>query len=154
MRHALLKLALPLMLLAAGDALQAAPIRLDDSLTHTVPPNVQMQWRSLAAPRDGAADMEAWVRVNVRIDTRPVMHQTGKIYMVLARDQMSTMEAVWTTQGKLQPGRVTSGERTLVYAGTVSGAMLEDQFLMRLRSRADWQADGRRLQFHFEFDAD
>lgn len=154
MRHALLKLALPLMLLAAGSALQATPIRLDDSLTHTVPPNVQMQWRSLAAPRDGAAEMEAWVRVNVRIDTRPILNQTGRIYLALARDQMSMLEAVWTSQGKLQPGRVTSGERTLVYAGTVTGATMEDQLLMRLRSRADWQADTRRLQFHFEFDAD
>ena len=31
----------------------ANPHRLDDSLSHTVPPNVQMQWRPLSA-RGGA----------------------------------------------------------------------------------------------------
>lgn len=132
----------------------AAPLRLDDSLTHTVPPNVQMRWREVQASRDGTAEMEAWVRVNVRIDTRPIANQSGRIYLVLARDQGATMEASWTSQGKLQSGRIASGERTLVYTGVVPGGTLEDQFLMHLRSPADWQGESRRLQFHFEFDAD
>jgi len=132
----------------------SAPLRLDDSLTHTVPPNVQMRWREVQASRDGAAEMEAWVRVNVRIDTRPIASQSGRIYLVLARDQAASMEASWTSQGKLLSGRIASGERTLVYAGVVPGGTLEDQFLMHLRSPANWQSESRRLQFHFEFDAD
>jgi hypothetical protein len=154
MKRALLRAALLALLMTGGTGLQAAPIRLDDSLTHTVPPNAQMQWRSLSSPRDGNAEMEAWVRVNVRIDTRPVQNQHGKVYLVLARDESSVLEADWTSQGRLQSGRITSGERTLVFAGTIAGPTLEDQFLMRLRSRADWQGNTRRLQFHFEFDAD
>ncbi|MBX3608412.1 MAG: hypothetical protein KF871_00835 [Hydrogenophaga sp.] len=141
------------MLCAIGSAM-ANPIRLDDSLTHTVPPNAQMQWRGLTAPRDGAAAMEAWVRVNVRVDTRPVANRSGKLYLVLDRDESSQLEATWTSQGKLLAGRVTSGERTVVFVGTMPDGTLEDQLLMRLRSGADWQASTRRLQFHFEFDAD
>jgi hypothetical protein len=76
------------------------------------------------------------------------------VYLVLERDEASVIEAVWTSQGRLQAGRVVSGERTLVHAGAVPGPTLEDQFLMRLRSNADWQKSNRRLQFHFEFDAD
>ena len=64
------------------------------------------------------------------------------------------IEAVWTTQGRLQPGRLVSGERTLVYAGQLPGATLEDQLQVRLRSGPDWQSSSRRLNFHFELDVD
>lgn len=142
------------LLLTLGIAAHATPVRLDDSLTHTVPPNVQMQWRPLPVAADGAGAVEAWARVNVRIDTRPILNRSGRVYLVLERDETSLIEAVWTSQGRLQAGRVVSGERALVHAGTITGATLEDQFLMRLRSQADWQRSTRRLQFHFEFDAD
>lgn len=66
----LLRHVLPVVLGMALTA-QAAPLRLDDSLTHTVPPNVQMQWRPMPTARDGSGDVEAWVRVNVRIDRGP-----------------------------------------------------------------------------------
>ncbi|MDR7150009.1 hypothetical protein J2W49_001964 [Hydrogenophaga palleronii] len=142
-----------LALLATAPA-GANPQRLDDSLSHTVPPNVQMQW--LPIPRDlrGTAAMEAWVTVNIRIDTSEWVGRSGRVYMVLSRDEVSPVEAVWTTQGRLQAGRVVSGERALVYAGVLRGATLEDQMQVRLRSNADWQSQTRRLNFHFEFDAD
>ncbi len=132
----------------------ANPHRLDDSLSHTVPPNVQMQWLPLTRGQSYAGGMEAWVRVNIRIDTRDWMGRSGRIYMVLPRDQSSNIEAVWTTQGRLQAGRLVSGERTLVFAGTIPGATLEDQMQVRLRSNADWTSNSRRLNFHFELDAD
>ncbi|MDO9638465.1 MAG: hypothetical protein Q7J44_07980 [Pseudotabrizicola sp.] len=139
--------------LIAGVAL-ANPHRLDDSLSHTVPPNVQMQWLPMARGQASSGDMEAWVRVNIRIDTRDWVGRSGRIYMVLPRDQASNIEAVWTTQGRLQAGRLVSGERTLVYAGTIPGATLEDQMQVRLRSNADWTSNSRRLNFHFELDVD
>lgn len=141
------------VVLAAGMA-HAETHRLDDSLTHTVPPNVQMQWRPLQAAADGSGAVEAWVRVNVRLDTRAFVQRSGRVYLVLERDQASPVEAVWTSQGRLQAGRVVSGERTLVFAGALPGATLEDQLNMRLRAQTDWQSDQRRLNFHFEFDAD
>ena len=139
--------------LTIGSAL-ANPHRLDDSMSHTVPPNVQMQWLPMARTPSSAAGMEAWVTVNIRIDTRDWVGRSGRVYMVLPRDEASPIEAVWTTQGRLQPGRLVSGERTLVYAGTIRGATLEDQFQVHLRAQADWQSQTRRLNFHFEFDAD
>jgi len=139
--------------LMAG-AVLANPHRLDDSLSHTVPPNVQMQWLPLTRGQSNAGAMEAWVRVNIRIDTRDWIGRSGRIYMVLPRDQASSIEAVWTTQGRLQAGRLVSGERTLVFAGVIPGATLEDQMQVRLRSNADWSSNSRRLNFHFELDAD
>ena len=132
----------------------ANPHRLDDSLSHTVPPNVQMQWLPLTPGQSFAGGMEAWLRVNIRIDTRNWVGRSGRVYMVLPRDQASNVEAVWTTQGRLQPGRLVSGERTLVFAGQISSPTLEDQFQVRLRSNADWTSNSRRLNFHFELDAD
>lgn len=140
--------------LLLGGAALANPHRLDDSGSHTVPPNVQMQWRPLSSSGGAEPGMEAWLRVNLRIDTREWMGRSGRIYMVLPRDEASSIEAVWTTQGRLLPGRLVSGDRTLVHAGAITTATLEDQLLVRLRSGADWQGNSRRLNFHFELDAD
>ncbi|MGC4367564.1 hypothetical protein [Hydrogenophaga sp. R2] len=129
----------------------ASPVRLDDSLTHTVPPNVQMQWRPLQGAAGPAGSMEAWVRVNVRVDTAAWAGQSGRVYMVLARDSTSVVEASWTTQGRLLAGRVLSGERTLVYAGSLPAA-LSDQLAVRLRASPDWDSPARRLNFHFELE--
>ena len=147
------------LLLAAGALFIATPAsanphRLDDSLSHTVPPNVQMQWLPIARSQRGGPAMEAWVTVNIRIDTSGWVGRSGRVYMVMSRDEVSPVEAVWTTQGRLQAGRLVSGERALVYAGVLRGATLEDQMQVRLRANADWQSQSRRLNFHFEFDAD
>lgn len=139
-------------LLTAGPAL-ANPHRLDDSLSHTVPANAQMQWRPQTAAEPDAG-VEAWVRVNVRIDTSSWVGRTGRIYMVLPRDQASTMEAEWTANGPLRPGRLVSGERALMFAGRIPGTTLQDQIQVRLRSAPDWQSTSRRLNFYFELDVD
>ena len=127
--------------------------QLDDSLSHTVPPTAQMQWLpQTRADQDGG--MEAWVRVNIHIDTRDWIGRSGRVYMVLPRDEASSIEARWTTQGRLLAGRLVSGERALVYAGPLPGPTLDDQITVRLRSGADWQGESRRLHFHFELDTD
>lgn len=140
-------------LLLAGAAL-ANPHRLDDPGSHTVPPNVQMQWRPLSARGGAEPGMEAWLRVNLRIDTTAWAGRSGRVYMVLPHDETAQIEAVWTTQGRLLPGRLVSGERALVFAGVLPGPTLEDQIGVRLRTGADWASASRRLNFHFEFDAD
>jgi hypothetical protein len=132
----------------------ANPHRLDDTGTYTVPPVVRLQWRERPDTAPGATGMEATMRVQVRIDTQQWIGRRGRIYLVLARDETHSIEARWTTQGRLLPGRLQSGERALVWAGTVAAPTLEDQLQMALISGADWQASTRRLNFHFEFDAD
>jgi hypothetical protein len=143
---------LGLCALVAGQA-WASPHRLDDSQSHVVPPNVQMQWRALARGQ-GDTGMEAWVRVNVRIATREWVGRSGRVYMVLPRDQSATLEASWTTQGRLLAGRLVTGERTLVWAGVIASETLEDLLLVRLRAASDWGDSSRRLNFHFELDTD
>jgi len=141
------------LLALAASAAAAETHQLDDSLSHTVPPTAQMQW--LPQTRgDVDGGMEAWVRVNVRIETQDWVGRSGSIYMVLPRDEASTLEAVWTADGPLLAGRLTSGERALVYRGAITSTTLRDQILVRLRSGPDWQSNSRRLNFHFELDVD
>ena len=130
------------------------PHRLDDSRSQTVPENAQMQWlpQSRAQQNDG---MQATVRVNIHIDTAEWKNRSGRIYMALPQDQPgSTLLAEWTTNGTLLPGRLSSGERTLVYAGRLNGDSLQDQMLVRLSSGPDWLSQSRRLNFYFELDVD
>ncbi|QCB47796.1 hypothetical protein [Hydrogenophaga sp. PAMC20947] len=140
------------LLLFSGPAV-ANPHRLDDALSHTVPASAQMQWRAQTGAEPDAG-VEAWVRVNVRIDTSDWVGRTGRVYMVLPRDQASSMEAEWTTNGTLRAGRLVSGERALVYAGRIAGSTLQDQIQVRLRSAPDWETSSRRLNFYFELDVD
>lgn len=127
--------------------------RLDDSRSHTVPPAGQMQWApQTRADREGG--METWIHVNIHIDTHEWVGRSGRIYMVLPREETSRIEAEWTTQGTLRSGRLTDGERALVFVGTVRSTEITDRLRVHLRSGPDWLSNTRRLNFHFEFDVD
>lgn len=144
---------LPLLLALCALPLRAETHLLDDSQSYTDPPAAQMEWLP-QTPGDRDGGMETWVRANIRIDTREWIGRKGAIYMALLRDQSSSVEATWTTGGTLRPGRVTSGERTLVWAGVIGDDALTDVLQVRLRSGPDWQSASRRLNFQFELDTD
>jgi hypothetical protein len=127
--------------------------RLDDAGTHAVPPNVQMQWRSVGAIGVGSArHMEAQLTVAVRLDTRPHAGRVGRVFLVLPHDGGASLLAQWGTRGRLLPGRITPGERTLVYQGVMPNNTLEDQLTMALVADGAWMAGSRRLEFYFEVD--
>lgn len=153
MRSRFLAGALCALVLACGGPARAETVVLDDSRSYTTPPDAQMQWLPLRGT-DRPGGMEAWVRVNILIDTSPWVGRSGRIYMALSRDQASTIEAQWTTDGRLLAGQLRSGERTLVWAGLIQGDTLSDQMVVRLRSGPDWQGQNRRLNFSFELDLD
>lgn len=131
---------------------QADSIRLDDAGSYAVQPNVRMQWQSAIASTGSSAATEARVRVQIRIDTRAYAGQQGRVYMVLPLDAGPPLRAQWQTEGRLLPGSLISGGRTLVYAGPLPGNALEDQLSLRLSSDVSWLSDSRRLNFHFELD--
>lgn len=142
-----------LALLVGSSSSFGATVRLDDSGSFALQPTVQMQWRS-AMPRTLGPATEARVQVQIRIDTRAYVGKQGNIYMVLPLDPGPQLSAEWQTQGRLLPGRVISGQRTLVYAGPITTVTLEDQLTVLFRSEADWQGSTRRLSFHFELDTE
>lgn len=133
-------------------ASHADSIRLDDSGSYAVQPHVRMQWQSAIASTGSSAATEARVRVQIRIDTRAYAGQQGRIYMVLPLDAGPPLRTQWQTEGRLLPGSLVSGGRTLVYAGPLPGNALEDQLSVQLSSNASWLSDSRRLNFYFELD--
>lgn len=132
--------------------LQAQTHRLDDTGTHTVPANAQMQWQPFQ--RGQTAGMQAQVRVNVRMDTSAWVGQQARVYLALASDEANPVTVSWTTNGRLLDGALRSGERTLIYTGPIPGPTLQDQLVLQLTSGPDWASAQRRLQFHFELDTE
>ena len=64
------------------------------------------------------------------------------------------MTATWTTQGRLLPGALRSGERALVYQGIIGPDVLEDTFLITLQADGNQLVRTERLEFSFEIDVD
>ena len=107
-----------------------------------------------AQPRASGNAVEGTSVITIRLNTAPWLNRTGKIYMALPEQPIGQVTAEWTTQGRLLPGQLISGNRTLVYSGPSA------RHCWRTRSRSSITADGRRLvspqrlQFYFEIDVD
>lgn len=139
------------VLLAATSG-HCATYPLDDSASQVVPPNARWQWAQ-GSLRTGINTLEMNVRVNVRIDTRAWAGKASRIYMVLPLEGSSPVTAQWQAQGRLQGGRMVSGERALVFTGVVPGPLLEDTLQVRLTTDARLlREEVRRLAFHFELE--
>lgn len=131
----------------------AATVRLDDSASQVFPPAAQWHWAP-GSLRSGSQNLHMNLVVKVRVDTRALAGQSGRVYMVLPVDNEGQVVAEWQSEGRLLGGRMVSGERALVYSGSLPAPMLEDTLRVRLTADARTMSDdARRLAFHFEFDS-
>jgi hypothetical protein len=127
---------------------------IDDS--GTLPNNaaLNMHWQQLSPRGPDANTMVGTLGLRVKLNVAPWQKRTGKIYLALPAQAPGPMTVTWITQGRLLPGRVVSGGRTLVYAGPISTPFIEDMVQLTI------SVDGRRLQqlyhinFRFEMDED
>jgi hypothetical protein len=123
---------------------------VDDSGTLPYNAALAMHWQEFA-PRGAAGNlMVGTLSLRVRLNVAPFQRHTGRIFLVLPAQQPGAMSASWTTQGRLLPGQVSAGGRTLVYAGP----FMEDMVQLTI------SVDGRRMsqtypvKFRFEIDED
>jgi hypothetical protein len=93
-------------------------------------------------------------RVLVRLDVAPWKARRARIYMTLPQQATGQVVATWTTQGRLLPGTLRSGERTLVYAGPIDADTLEDTLGLSIQADGSDLSHGRQLAFSFEIDLD
>jgi hypothetical protein len=127
---------------------------VDDSGTLPYNAALAMRWQQLDPRGHLNNQMIGTLALRVRLNVSPWLRHTGRIYLVLPAQQPGAMTAAWTTQGRLLPGQVTSGSRTLVYAGPITGPFLEDLVQLTVT------VDGRRMlqsyqvNFRFEMDED
>jgi len=141
-----------LLALAAAIPARAETFRLDDSMSQVFPPSADWDWVPFSA-RSGNTTLQIHLRVNVRIDTRAWVGKQVRIFMVLPLEAGGPVGATWEARGPLLPGRLNSGERTLVYAGTIGAPVLEDTLNVRLTTDARLRtATTRRVAFGFELD--
>jgi hypothetical protein len=138
----------------AGGAAAATYI-VDDSSTIPYEAQAPTRWRNtIGAGRQMSNDIEGAATIAVRLNVQPWLNRNGRIYLALPQQPIGVVNVEWATQGRLLPGKLQSGERTLVFAGPIRTNFIEDNFSVRV------VADGRRvnapqrLQFHFEIDVD
>ena len=150
MRIAALALALAMAIPAGA----TTTFRVDDSLTLPNESNQAMKWRSLAPSRTAGNVVDGTSVITVRLNTAPWMNKMGKIYMALPEQPIGQVTAEWTTQGRLLPGQLVSGNRTLVYAGPIKANMIEDTIALKISADGRRLVSAQRLQFYFEIDVD
>lgn len=147
-------LALALVSALACTAQATSTFRVDDSATLPSETTTTMQWRSLAPTRNASHDVESTSVITVRLNTAPWLNRVGKIYLALPPQPVGNVLAEWTTQGRLLPGQLRSGNRTLVFAGPIRTSILEDTILLRIATDGRRLGSPQRLDFHFEIDLD
>jgi hypothetical protein len=152
-RNPLAALAFALATLLAAPA-TAATFRVDDSASIPNETNVTMRWKSANPNRLTGNTVEGGILITLRLNVAPWLNKTGRIYMALPQQPIGIVNVEWTTQGRLLPGKLISGERTLVYAGPIRSGTLEDTFVVKVETDGKRLANPQRMQFHFEIDLD
>jgi hypothetical protein len=71
---------------------------------------------------------------------------------VLAPLTGERVRARWTTQGRLLPGSLSSGERALVFDGLAGPASLSESLLLSLETDGQRLSTVQTLNFYFEIE--
>jgi len=132
---------------------RAKTTTIDDSGTQSLEPTVLMRWKSFAPARSGGDNlMTGTTTLRLRLNLMPWFRRVGRIYLVLPAQPPGPVRAQWTTQGRLLPGQVVSGNRTLVYAGPISARVLEDVLVLQFSVDARLLPRAVPVSFHFDMD--
>ena len=137
---------------SAGAPARAATFRIDETGTVVNAPVLNMRWHQLVPGRSSDNTVEGTVRVDVRLNLAPWINKPARIYMVLAPASSERVRARWTTQGRLLPGSLYSGERTLVFEGPAGPAVLNESMLLTLETDGQRLVQLQTLNFYFEIE--
>jgi len=150
--------ALPLGLALAAVVCGQAPLAVaatyavDDGASLPWRATTIMKWRTPGPNRLNGNIVDGVTVVTLVLNTAPWLHRFGRIYMFLPEPASGPVTANWTTQGRLLPGSLVAGQRTLIYAGQITTSSISDTVTMNVH------ADGRRLtsdqnlDFQFEIE--
>lgn len=140
-------LSLPLLARA-----QTYPV--DDSSSEVVGGNVRMRWDQ-GAPQPGQRPtVSGEVTVLVRLNVSAWQGRQGRIYMSLPAQPSGPVHVSWSTRGRLLPGVMRDGERSLVYAGPIQTAVIEDTQRLLIRADGGKLVRSEQLKFSFEIDVE
>jgi hypothetical protein len=131
----------------------AVTTAIDDSGTVVLSPSVPMRWQTLSPRRTTSELMTGSTTVRLRLNVMPWLQRSGRIYLVLPAQQPGAIHASWSTQGRLLPGAVSSGGRTLVYSGPIRLPFVEDVLQLAISVDGRQMHQGYDLNFRFEMEA-
>ena len=132
---------------------QAATFRVDDSGTIVSEAVLPMRWKQLVPGRGADHAVEGSLRVAVRLNLSRWLNQPVRLYMALAPSTRDTVYARWSTQGRLLPGDIRTGTRTLIFNDVVRAAILEETIVLVLKTDGRTLVTPQELQFYFELDS-
>lgn len=92
--------------------------------------------------------------IRVRINVLPWLHRSGRIYLALPMQQPGAIGLSWTTQGRLMPGQLQSGNRVLVYSGPIAAPFMEDTLIFQFTVNGALMRQTVPVTYHFEMDED
>ncbi|MGH6624777.1 MAG: hypothetical protein ACREBN_12425 [Burkholderiaceae bacterium] len=143
---------LPWLTLLAPAA--AATFRVDDSATIPLESSANLRWRQLAPSRGGDNTVEGSTTVQVRLNLAPWLRRNGRVFLVLPEQPAGRVAVRWTTQGRLLPGQLVSGQRALVFAGPIASPLVDETLVLKIETDGTRLSSTSRLNFHFEIDVD
>ncbi len=147
---------LPLLLLltvfAAATPADAKTRVIDDSATLPYDAPLVLHWQQLSPRRPVNNRMTGTLTLRVKLNVAHWLRRPGRIYLVLPAQQPGAMNASWSTQGRLLPGRLSSGTRALVYSGLITMPFIEDVLQLTLEADGTQMRQLYHVNFRFEMD--
>ncbi len=145
---------LPLWMLLSAPPAYCSTTVIDDSGTLPYDTPLALQWQQPPARGSVNNTVTGTASIRVRLNVAPWLHRPGRIYLMLPLQQPGPLTASWTTQGRLLPGRVTSGSRTLVYTGMVTTPFIEEVLQLTLHVDARQMRQPQLYHVNFQFQID
>ncbi len=136
----------------AAPCLAAKTTVIDDGGTLPYDAPLVLRWQQLSPRRPVNNTMTGTTSIRVRLNVGAWLHRSGRIYLMLPAQQPASLSASWTTQGRLEPGRIAAGSRTLVYAGPITTPFIEDVLQLTLNVDARQLRQLYHVNFQFQMD--
>jgi hypothetical protein len=129
-----------------------ATFAVDDSMSQVQAPAAPLRWRTPLPSKSESNLLDAAVQVRIVLNTSPWVGKQARIFMVMPPLPQSSLSVQWMTGGILQPGRLTGGQRQLVYQGIVPGPRIEDTMRVAVVADARDPVTPQRVNFTFEIE--
>lgn len=142
------------LLLAIAMPAVAQTYPVDDSASQVLGGTLRLKPDALPVRGAPLYMVSGQIAVRVRLDVSPWQGRQGRIYMRIPHQSGGAITAIWSTQGRLLPGTLRAGERTLVYSGLIGSTMLEDTMRLRIDADSRTLPSSEQLAFSFDIDLD
>jgi hypothetical protein len=125
---------------------------VDDSMSQVQPGPAPLHWRHALPSKNFSSQLDASLDVRIVLDLKAWVGKPARIYMVMPPLPQSSLAVRWVTRGTLFAGRLTGGQRELVFQGIVPGSRLEDTLHVVASADAGDPVTPSHVNFRFEIE--